>query len=198
VEAWAVGAAGKILHYKGDSWSLVASPTDVDLHAVQMLSADEGWAVGSRLQTAQPMSIILHYANGVWTKQSTPEGVRLFDIQMFANGEGWAVGQDVTAKPNPDGAILRYKDGTWTREAVAQISLLNSISMTDAGNGWAVGGGAMVRCTNGHWAATDILIAKHGLSKVYATSNDGWAVSAYGGGPILRYQNGTWSAFKNQ
>jgi photosystem II stability/assembly factor-like uncharacterized protein len=73
-EGWAVGGGfddkgnpvrGIILHYKSSTtgsgqWLAVSSPTDQALLDINMLNANEGWAVGTG-------GTILHYKNGTWS-----------------------------------------------------------------------------------------------------------------------------------
>jgi photosystem II stability/assembly factor-like uncharacterized protein len=61
-EGWAVGGA-TILHYNGNKWKEVQSPTSADLLSVHMISADDGWVVGEN-------GTILRYQNGAWGKYS--------------------------------------------------------------------------------------------------------------------------------
>lgn len=56
-QIWAVGSGGLILHYNGERWDSVPSPTAEHLSAIHMLSATEGWIVGEK-------GTILRYALG--------------------------------------------------------------------------------------------------------------------------------------
>lgn len=66
-EGWVVGgytrpsiSIGVILHYKDGAWSLVDESLPAPLNAIDMVSVDEGWAVGNQGQ-------VLHYKDGRWT-----------------------------------------------------------------------------------------------------------------------------------
>jgi hypothetical protein len=45
-DGWAVSTFGGIIHWNGENWSHVASPTNEILYEVLMISSTDGWAVG--------------------------------------------------------------------------------------------------------------------------------------------------------
>lgn len=120
-EGWAV-ARGAVLHYTGGKWTIEAGSTlngdeqPIELKGlldVQMLSADDVWAVGAENpkktgNLVDEKSVIVHYTQGEWRRVEHPvlDG-RLSAIDMVSPQEGWAVGFG--------GAILHYKDGIWSR-----------------------------------------------------------------------------------
>ena len=76
------------------SWSTVSSPTTNDLYSVFMVSASDGWAVGS-------WGTILHYTGGSWSLYATsPTTDHLYSVFMVSASDGWAVGDY--------GTILHY------------------------------------------------------------------------------------------
>jgi hypothetical protein len=90
-EGWAVGGyccdpwISTILHYNGTAWEVVSSPTWQALIALDMVSAEEGWAGGL-------FGDLLHYIEGEWQTVVSPTGERIRDIDMLSANEGWAVG----------------------------------------------------------------------------------------------------------
>ncbi len=68
------------------------------LYGIAMVSASEGWAVGSD-------GLIVHVLNGTWTLVHSPTSQTLWSIAMLSSTEGWAVGDQ--------GAILHYAIGVW-------------------------------------------------------------------------------------
>lgn len=70
------------------------------LHGIALVSANEGWAVGSD-------GLIVHGLHGVWTRIASPTGQTLNSIVMLSPTEGWAVGDQ--------GTILHYVHGSWSR-----------------------------------------------------------------------------------
>jgi hypothetical protein len=68
------------------------------LNGIAMVSASEGWAVGSG-------GLIVHHLGGTWRQVSSPTGQILWSLAMVSPTEGWAVGDQ--------GTILRYSHGAW-------------------------------------------------------------------------------------
>ena len=74
--------------------------TFTSFNSIAMVSASEGWAVGTG-------GLIVRYAQEVWTRVASPTNQTLQSIAMVSAAEGWAVGDR--------GTILRYAGGTWSR-----------------------------------------------------------------------------------
>jgi hypothetical protein len=70
--AFAVGANGRIVHFDGTSWSVMASPTTGRLGAVGGTGPNDVWAVGD--------TVALHYDGTKWS----PVTRTLIDDQFFA------------------------------------------------------------------------------------------------------------------
>lgn len=94
-EAWAVGGAGVIRHYTGQStsWDVVANvPTTEDLTAVWGSSASDVWAVGMR-------GVVLHYDGKGWSLvKVTGLGARTPDLHAVWTpepGHVWIGGEGV-------------------------------------------------------------------------------------------------------
>ena len=60
-DVWAVGVAGKILHYTGGTWTEATSGHDKDLRGVWGKSKSDVWAAGSD-------GWILHYDGTAWSR----------------------------------------------------------------------------------------------------------------------------------
>jgi hypothetical protein len=126
-----------LLHYNGTTWSPVAldglqNPAQ-EPHGqnLQMLSADEGWAVGTT--TGGPVgenqvTLLQHYVAGTWKPVLLPD-VPLVDITSFtcaSPDDCWALGVSETIVPEPSqpgtsqyhtyetGSLLHYHDGRLT------------------------------------------------------------------------------------
>ena len=69
------------------------------LNAVTLVSAEEGWAVGSD-------GLIVHELHGVWTRTASPTNQTLNSLTMLSPTEDWAVGEQ--------GTILHYLQGSWS------------------------------------------------------------------------------------
>ena len=116
-EGWAVGslsggtgphpahaAQALVERYSHGKWQRETSFADPlagpgsSLYGIAMVSASEGWAVGSD-------GLIVHDLGGTWTRVSSPTSQTLEGIAMVSPTEGWAVGDQ--------GTVLHYSDGTW-------------------------------------------------------------------------------------
>jgi hypothetical protein len=160
-EVW--GTTGQaIWQFRGGTWNVqasdvVSSPAST-VSGIAMLSAEEGWAVGSEINTAPAgptgsdrvpvytRPLLLHYQQGTWIRlpaDSQFDNVQLFDVSMRSPDDGWAIGNAIGGSVLP--VVLRYSGGKWRRLATAfpGASLL-SVSAAGHGEAWAVGYGGPV------------------------------------------------------
>ncbi len=184
--AWAVGAAGTILHSDGGVWRRVDSPSDETLHAVAFASPDDGWAVGRA-------GTVLHYQNGTWRSAVVPttSADELFDI-TFSGDSGWAVGQrfDVISYQS-QGLILHLSGDTWTEVSMPQTEPLYAITFASADQGWAVGkAGTILHWDGVAWTAEGSQ-TNADLYDVAVVGDDFWAVGE-NGVLVHRNQAGFW------
>lgn len=84
--------------YQDTSFAGPAGSSSFSLEAIAMVSADEGWAVGSN-------GLIVHDLNGSWSRVPSPTGQTLWGLSMVSPTQGWAVGEQ--------GTILHYANGAW-------------------------------------------------------------------------------------
>ncbi len=185
--AWAVGYDGSILRHTGafgatGVWTVAPSPTDNSLHAVTMLSLNDGWAVGSG-------GVILHWNGTEWTGVPSPTRQMLYDVDMASPNDGWAVGLG--------GTILHWNGLSWQTVASPLTSDLTALSVIAADDVWAVGSGPwMAQSTALHWnGETWQEVSVPGdpsLSDVTMSSaQEGWAVGT--AGAIRHWDGSTWS-----
>jgi hypothetical protein len=145
----------------GATWNVeagdIAGPS-VGFSGISMLSAEEGWAVGSESNNspAGPTGsdtvpvytrpLLLHYQQGTWTRLPADpqlDNVQLSSISMRSSDDGWAVGNAIGGSIAP--VVLRYSGGQWRRLATAfPGGSLVSISAAGPGEAWAVGYGGPV------------------------------------------------------
>jgi hypothetical protein len=155
VEGWAIGqkivadSFGQtthvplkplLYHYANGRWSESSLTLDglpfIELHQVVMVSATEGWIVGTQQATYfgstgdnfQAHTVLLHYAGGRWEQVETPAVGTPVDaitgLSFTADGSGWASGynsnvpasqsvqdSDVLAQASP--MLWRYQSGAW-------------------------------------------------------------------------------------
>lgn len=171
------------------------SVNQLTLRGVAMVSASEGWAVGSTYTGGgiPPTGTILHYSGGSWSAEAIPTIEPLQGIAMVSPSEGWAVGVF--------GLIMHY-NGQWEQvSGTDNKANLNSVFMVNANEGWAVGGydgnnnnSVILHYTGGNWQQVDDPVTDP-LTSVYMVSADeGWAVGNPSSGPgfILHYSGDKW------
>jgi len=124
-------------------------PTTVDLNAVYMLSASDGFAVGNG-------GVIIRWNGSVWNALASPVAADdLRGVWLASTADGWAVGDA--------GIILRWAGAGWNFYQTSPVAVqLNEIHGSSSGQVWAVGndpdaGGAVppvtIRWTGGPaWA----------------------------------------------
>jgi hypothetical protein len=148
--AWAVGDGGLIMRRDATQWTQVTSPVTQDLHAIAMISAAEGWAVGGSGNVTEK-GIILHYVGGAWTPISSIPTPGLFSLSMVSATEAWA--------GSIDGSFLHLQNGIWTKVASPTDHPIDGISMLSSSEGWAVcngtsesDSGVFLHYANGAWS----------------------------------------------
>ena len=173
-----------------------------DLHAIHMLSATEGWALGR--------DVILHYTGGVWAPQSIPPGLMqgshgLIDIYMHSASDGWIVGGH--AAPNGalqynDAFVLHYDGSQWSQVGAlpgdGKGYILASIDMVSPTEGWAVGNSTILHYTTnsteaaGKWESVKAPGERnyHLLDVKMVSASEGWATG--GNGVMLHYTGEEW------
>ena len=211
--AGATGPSGPSQTQSG-TWEVVSSPTANDLWGVDMVSADEGWAVGQG-------GTMVRYRNGQW--QTAPGQIvdMLHAVDMVSAGDGWAVGgggEDtiyhygggswqaieptgywlndvhmVTAylgwAVGSGGTILKYSVGTWQASFLPTYDNLNSVDVFSSSSAWAVGD-VIARYSGGGWQVVASPTSKSLRSVDMMSSTEGWAVGETG--TILHYSGGQW------
>lgn len=190
-DGWAVGDAGTLLHYTGQGWANVSSPTVVDLSAVRALSANDVWVVGFG-------GLILHYDGTGWTSVHSPTRANLRSIAFSSPGDGWIVGDQ--------GTLLHYQNQVWQQITSPTSATLYSVTMLSADESWAVGANETILHERaGTWYTVGTpgafgIINPNGTDPAtlntfhtisMASVNSGWIASTDG---LLSYTNEVWSA----
>jgi photosystem II stability/assembly factor-like uncharacterized protein/ribosomal protein L30/L7E len=167
-----VAALGKIYHWDGTSWTTAyVQPSGRNIFAIQMVSANEGWAVGAN-------QFIAHYLNGTWTELNpSPAPQTLYDC-FFRHGvpdDGWATGYAL------DNYVLHYNGVNWTWQYTPTFQL-HRIYMLSSTDGWAIG-----PTTIAHYDGTGFTAVNNPApSWLYLTglfmrtATDGWIVGEQG------------------
>jgi hypothetical protein len=184
-DVWAVGAAGRILHFDGQRWQRSPRVTDSDLTGLHGHSSDDIWAVGE--------DVALHWDGHAWTVALSNVGESLMGVWQAAADDVWMVGLawDV------DRGVLRHYDGErWQGTTIGSASTL-----------WEVWGGA-----DGVWIAgsstagegflargehTDFARASFdggSLRGIWGTGDDDIWVAAYAGA-LQHWDGHVWSEY---
>jgi len=146
-DAWAVGYDNVILHLVGGDWTRVAGPAeDTCFHDLWMVSASDGWAVGTaNCDFGRDNGAIFHYNGSGWQPVTLPANTyHLNAIQMLSASEGWAVGNY--------GTILHYAGGVWVKFTNYNQSDIYSIAMLPNGSeGWAGFAGSQAHSYSLHY-----------------------------------------------
>lgn len=168
-DAWAVGTrAGGLpeypatsvtltAHWNGSHWTSVASPNIANrshrLEDVEMIAADDVWAVGSSRDIGGLYrTLILHWNGSNWTivpSPNLPGENSLTGVSGTSANDVWAVGgawDGVTSRQ----LFLHWDGGTWSQVegpggATACAACVGDVLALGPGDVWAVGSGI------GHW-----------------------------------------------
>lgn len=105
-----------ILKLENGSWSSIEPPAgNYFLVDVEMLSPNEGWAVGAGGDISlggSPSGVIgvfLHYRDGVWTIEQQFSQIAAADMEFYDDGTGWAIG----GHESDNLVMFYYQNGSW-------------------------------------------------------------------------------------
>ncbi len=179
------------------------------LRSISMVSAHDGWAVGSHFMA--------HFDGTRWALVDTPvtrhtdaADIDLKSVKMISPDEGWAVGnselrdQQSSNIISQKGIILHYSKGAWSIVKTVPL-ILRGLAMVSANEGWVVGSvwtskTDFLHYTNGKWipvaqpqnAPQDAGGVQPVASIAMASAAEGWGISEDG---IYRYHDGAWSTW---
>jgi hypothetical protein len=192
-------------------------PAYAEFGALDMVSPDEGWAVGAIVgdpktpQYGSEYSLILHYTHCAWTPLGAIfPGVGLSSVSMGSAHDGWALGSTALGEP----FALRYTNGSWLPVSPLPGAdalhggaySYSSVRMLSANEGWISfnrvkdGSGNLIQgllhLVNRQWSVVDTPF--QAMETVLPVApNDAWVVgyaSLTRQTPaIYHYQAGTWT-----
>jgi hypothetical protein len=205
---WAVGDTGasltEALHWNGQKWSQVATPSPGDyydtLYDVACTSAASCWAVGTAAYSAtfKAPNLALHWDGHAWSQVATPspytgEGFNeLLSVTCISPGDCWAVGLDSVG-----GQALHWNGRRWSLIPTPGAGL-SDVHCISRANCWAVGigqGNAVLHWNGRTWSqvATPAPGTMSELNGIRCTSAAScWAVGGYGDGRIDRTEALHW------
>ncbi|GAA2531829.1 hypothetical protein [Winogradskya humida] len=162
-DAWTVGTADELgqhdqllaWHYDGRSWSAPAGAVppipDSSLADVDMLTRDDGWAVGhySTIATRGLRPLVLHYTDGKWSRVINPIGdaisADLTAVHALATDDVWAVGTQSRIGGKQDTIVLHYDGIRWQEittpivNPVGESATLLAVAAISGKDVWAAG-----------------------------------------------------------
>ena len=124
-DGWAVGNAGRVIHFDGTAWQQQTVPVTQALKTVDMVATDDGWIVGAG-------GMVMHWDGASWTVAQTAAGSTAVNgVYALASDDVWAVG---------NGGLIMHYDGTaWLTVPSPITSDLQAVYFTSSGNGWITG-----------------------------------------------------------
>jgi len=143
-EVWAVGGS-YILKFDGTRWTQFPYTGGGNLKSIDMLSANEGWAVGEK----DGAGYVLRYTNGTWQEVQTKIKHRLNSVSALSPIEVYVGGLSGSlAAP----AVYKYDGTEWAQAKFSKYASLldklrpwdgtyevKSIKMLNSTQGWFVG-----------------------------------------------------------
>lgn len=212
---WAVGDTGTILHWNGVEWTLVQSPTILNLYSVSFpdpSNPNDGWIVG-QLDGVTGFPAILHWDGIAWVQLDTTNGISwaaaavgdLWSLSFLSPSDGWAVGAPGAVTNIVHWSGMWAAGGSWTTKASPDVlSTFYSVQVlsntaTPVG-GYAVGGivavsGAILYWDGANWNNYVGALPAAALRSIsMISSTDAWAVGdAIGANPTaIRLSGTTW------
>ncbi len=158
------------LHWDGEKWLVVPSPIEGSLRWVDMLSPEEGWAVGDN---------ILYWDGREWSVVPCPSSGILSHIDMLSSDEGWVVGDN----------ILYWDGEKWSVVPSPIEGSLRWVDMLSPEDGWAVGdNGTILHWDGERWSVVPCPMHVDLAYIDMVSSKEGWAVSD---SEILKYGEGS-------
>ena len=179
-DAWAVGSyqftpqgsapinQTLVEHWNGTAWSVVASP-DVgsgqnDLFAVEAVSANNVWAVGTFFDynALAWLTLVEHWNGSAWSVVPSPSpSTRYNALQSIAAAgpnDVWAVGIEQTSSPINNRTLIEHWNGTaWSVVPSPNVgggdNYLLGVAIASPADVWAVGLHDVQTLTE-HWNGT--------------------------------------------
>jgi len=124
-DIYVVGAAGRVLHFDGNTWMPMQSGTELTLLAVWGFAPDDVYAVGFNPQSfgnpAAQKGIILHYDGVAWSEVQHGQTDTFFrDVWGSGPRDVFVVG-GIEGFGTP-GVILHFDGANWTRQLLVNDS----------------------------------------------------------------------------
>ncbi len=194
VDGWAVGAAGKFLHWNGNTWAVTTVSPAVTYYGVYCNSSHDCHAVGAKSGSKPSM---VHWNGSTWS-QISPGGSTgnntLQSVHCDSSSDCWAVGDNTAGKD-----FYQWNGSTWTGVSESSLSgyTFNGVYCNSSTDCWAVGANAtFARKSGASWANFTTGLPAAQYNSVFCNnSSDCWAAgNSNGGKDLLVHWNGSvWS-----
>ena len=154
MDVWAVGGRTEVqtpllLHWDGRRWAPVSLPERKGfLHAIQVGSSDDAWAVGYEAGGQAHRPLLFHWDGRAWSAPPMPPletgDADLFDVQTLGYDDVWAVGYDTAPASSLRRPLILHWDGVqWSRfpapAGVVGDASLSCVASFGPDNLWAMG-----------------------------------------------------------
>jgi len=193
---WAIAYKGGardisyLVHWDGRVWTTIMEASQI--YALDMLSENEGWAVGDALYRWDGQS---------WKKHQVPlrqRGYEYASISFLSQEEGWAT--------LVDGTLLHWNGSEWKQVALNGF-VASQVNMITSSNGWLIVGDGTANPKLVHWDGRewklfegDQPLLEYARTQMATLPNsDAWMVITSEGRPqIWRWDGTAWRAHKPQ
>lgn len=101
IDVWFVGDLLNMYHWTDSQLQAVSNPTQRPLTSIEMLSSNEGWAVGDNDGFIFSEGVIAYWNGSVWQQFQSPTDLGLASVSMVSPTDGWAVGGSAILRFNP-------------------------------------------------------------------------------------------------
>jgi hypothetical protein len=178
-DVWAVGstvadvaqsspATPSALHYDGSAWQTVPTPalpagSANDLDAIDMRTANDGWAVGETSIGTATQPLILRWQGGKWSSSAVPKAALgsggLVAVAAAGADDVWAVGNQAAAtgpSGSSQGLMLHFDGVEWSAVKLSTPAgtTLDAVAVAGPGDVWAAGKTCILACTAVVWHLT--------------------------------------------
>jgi hypothetical protein len=163
-----------ILRWDGVDWTRNFS-TSVPLKAIEMVSENDGWAVGGA---------VMRWNGSDWISVTTSLTQTLLSLSMLSSTDGWAVGEN--------GALARWNGSEWASVTGPVTQTLRAVDMLSSTDGWAVGDeGVILRWDGNSWVVMLSPTSQRLNAIDLVGADSGWGVGE--AGTVLYWDGNTWS-----
>lgn len=153
-------------------------PCHIGLNSIDLLSVDDGWAVGDKGRIAR-------WDGSAWTVFNSPVTSDLNAVDMITANDGWALGDS--------GTILHWDGNNWALFPSPTLSTFYDISSVSSSDAWSVAYNGIYHYSGSEW---NTVSTPNNYSRAISVTpgsngNEVWAVGWYGS--ILRWNGSNWS-----